>query len=853
MTRQISDREILERLGPGGLVEESRQRGLRFASERPKQTGWAPCHAFDRNDNTPSAALCLEHGEALGRYADQGGGERSLSFFDLLSSLAPGEFSDWRAARDYLLGKVGDGQPTPRTNGSAKPKTPPVDLMEQVEPMHDEVERYSALATWAKAKGLNIDAIERAGAIACRWPRNSASAQTCLAFPAKDRQQVCAALLYCIDGKAFPAAGSLAARKTHLLKGSRDGLVIVGDKTDFATSHTAWLCEGITDAIALAANLPVGHIACANVCGAKSCPLDAAEMLQEKAVYICRDADKPGQAGAKIVADKLAGKVLEVRVIKLPYDISENKGKDLRDFFAEGHTVDELLTIAKDTPEWVAEDERLSPAETLTQFLEGRGVDQPAGPAFTNYKVVAASDDNGKPIEKPMPLTMAEIRTQQAALLGTWPRRVGRVLFVPHDAEGISWLQSPDALFGWIASQLGNTNWGRLQGCISKAEFFAELQRDGYAHEAVEFLPHFPPIPRHYYASAELKPGDGEALRSLLSRFSPATSIDADLLLAAFATPLWGGPPGARPAFIFTADSGRGVGKSKSASMIPLLFGGAIEVDQKEDMAAVKTRMLSNEGLTKRIAFLDNVKSLRFSWAELESLVTTMHISGKRLFAGEGARKNLFTWLITLNGASLSKDLAQRAVLIKLSRPTYIGNWEEETSKFIVENRNAIIADLQAFFEQPCEPLAKHSRWAAWEQAILARLAEPEEVQTVIAERQAVADVEAEECGIIEDFFADRLLDLGYDIVEHRVFIPTEIACRWFNRATGESKGTTAVTRMMNQLVTEQHIKRISTSSSRSHGRGMIWASPDFNPSETLRTDIADRIDAKKRYNEWSY
>jgi hypothetical protein len=83
-----------------------------------------------------------------------------------------------------------------------------------------------------------------------------------------------------------------------------------------------------------------------------------------------------------------------------------------------------------------------------------------------------------------------------------------------------------------------------------------------------------------------------------------------------------------------------------------------------------------------RIALLDNVKTTRFSWAELEALITREVISGKRMYVGDASRPNLITWLITLNGASLSTDMAQRVVEIRLADPEYRETWESEVTAF---------------------------------------------------------------------------------------------------------------------------------------------------------------------------
>jgi hypothetical protein len=123
------------------------------------------------------------------------------------------------------------------------------------------------------------------------------------------------------------------------------------------------------------------------------------------------------------------------------------------------------------------------------------------------------------------------------------------------------------------------------------------------------------------------------------------------------------------------------------------------------------------------------------------------------MYTGEGDRPNLLTWLITLNGANLSRDLAQRCVIIRIKRPIYSGDWEEQTRAYIDRNRPAILGDLLALLRSQRKPPAKYTRWGLWERDVLSRLPDPHEAQAVILERQAEADVDEEEAGIIEDAF----------------------------------------------------------------------------------------------------
>ena len=49
-----------------------------------------------------------------------------------------------------------------------------------------------------------------------------------------------------------------------------------------------------------------------------------------------------------------------------------------------------------------------------------------------------------------------------------------------------------------------------------------------------------------------------------------------------------------------------------------LLCGGFMSVSPHETMEDLKKRLFSEEGRERRLLLLDNVKTLRFSWDELE-------------------------------------------------------------------------------------------------------------------------------------------------------------------------------------------------------------------------------------------
>lgn len=530
----------------------------------------------------------------------------------------------------------------------------------------------------------------------------------------------------------------------------------------------------------------------------------------------------------RVLASALQEQGAIVRCVRIPKPIDD--GKAGLDDYLLTRTANDFLALV----EAAAVPDR--PRKRLTP-----------GTPVRNFEFVERTEANGEKKKEQIALPMDAILTSISQSTGEWPRRVGTSLFVPAPG-GVSWITSPAALFGFV----GNTTekppeFNRGAGFHTKEETFQEIRRTATSYLAVETLPHEPPIANHYYACDTPSPGDGTALDELVGRFCFETTIDADLFRAALATVLWGGAGGTRPAFLFDSADGRGAGKSKTASMLIQFAGGAIDLSTNEDSGIVKQRLLSADGLTKRIAVLDNVKSLKFSWAELEALITSPTISGKALYVGESQRPNNLLWIITLNGASLSTDMAQRCVVIRVKKPPYKPTWEEETRAFIESHRDALIADIIAFLRTEPQPLASYSRWGAWERDILSRLPEPSEAQAVIRERQAGADVECEESDTVEDHFREQLEQASYSAAECCVFIPSTIAMQWWNTATGERQSVTAVSRKLKQLIDAGNLRNITHCPSRAYGRGVRWVGEECVPNVPMNVDLIARIEASKQ------
>ncbi|MEZ6097855.1 MAG: hypothetical protein R3E01_02680 [Pirellulaceae bacterium] len=461
-----------------------------------------------------------------------------------------------------------------------------------------------------------------------------------------------------------------------------------------------------------------------------------------------------------------------------------------------------------------------------------------------NYEEVAIEGDDGKVKTVKVPRSMSEVIDDLHRITDGWPRRVDNLPFVDDMLHGLSYFDRDgcNRFFGWLKRR-ASVHWTSGEKFVNRGEFFAEASRTCQQYAGIENYPHEPPVANLFYRSAAPQPGDGTHLRWLLDRFRPETSIDRDLIQAAMMTTLWGGPPGCRPAFVITAKEGRGVGKTKLAELIALVVGGFIDVNHGDSMHVIKERLLSPDAMTLRVGLLDNVKSHRLSWAELEGLVTSPIVSGRRLYVGEGRRPNLLTWFITLNGVSLATDMAQRAVVINLVRGENSATWYEETQRYIWDHRQAIIGDVVAALGADRLALPNYSRWGAWEHDILERLPEPAETQRVILERQAASNTDLDEADLLEDAIATYLRRLGYDPNRNQVRIPVGVLADWFNRAMTEKLNSAKVGRILAGMAEQRQLKYLTPGPSRTFGRCWIWTGHEADTVvERISNDLPDRI-----------
>ncbi len=356
--------DILERLD---VKAEYASLGVKFLpSSRVRDNGYIECFAFDREEKRPSAAICVK-GKSIGRYVDKAGQGLNLSFFDFCAKFFPSRFPTWQAARKHYAAETGvkiSGQPKAADRGSDKLK-----FLDQAKMRH-------ALRIWAKKKGgISLQACLDFGARLALWPATAfaASQSVVIAFPVfkPNSDKPCGQVivnssggdLRLYRGKDNPAT----FEKVLSVGGSESGMLGLYGCKRIVDAKYVWLVEGLSDGLSVQTIIPPDlqgiHVVIANSAGATEHPKpEWIAALKGKIVFLCRDCDIPGRAGAERWGGALAN-VATVHDVQLPYPIVEKHGPDVRDYIMEGATWETLFKLAASGPKFEPKAIELEPTK----------------------------------------------------------------------------------------------------------------------------------------------------------------------------------------------------------------------------------------------------------------------------------------------------------------------------------------------------------------------------------------------------------------------------------------------------------------------------------------------------------
>lgn len=333
-------------------LEEYRQIGLRFDTETPNAGGWCQCYAIDRDEQKPSAAVNLQNGF----YTDLGSGQR-LDFYQMMQ-MHGGHSGFWETLK-ALAEKYGVEVPKGRPTHSPESDV----AFQRWTPIGDR---------WCAMKSTSAEAVHLFGGSLCRYKGTF----YCVAFKVFSdpmKEDPAGYVVAQTDGHPIPVYnrnGEITGNcKIKTVSGTPSGLLgehalsvirTVRESGDLSEIKAVFKVEGVTDALALQARIPVdlrrSVLVVTNSAGCAERPKDEyKDAFEGLPVVLIHDQDEPGQKGLSGWKSFLAGRASSLKVVNLPFPMTKTHGKDLKDFFTEGHTFHELMELVKEAEPITAE------------------------------------------------------------------------------------------------------------------------------------------------------------------------------------------------------------------------------------------------------------------------------------------------------------------------------------------------------------------------------------------------------------------------------------------------------------------------------------------------------------------
>ncbi len=203
---------------------------------------------------------------------------------------------------------------------------------------------------WCMKKApIKIEALKAFGARLARYQKKT----VCVALPIWGEQlaqgEPVGWIVYNVTGGTLQSKDGPVTKKVTW--GSDTGLVGLVDRLRDPAARRI-KTEGPTDGLALLSmNLSTSDAIFCNACGAIERPDKDAfnwlpSLVENSSCVTVGDADHAGEEGSKRWANFFAATASASRIVRLPYDIVPSHGKDLRDYFAEGKSIDEFEQLA---------------------------------------------------------------------------------------------------------------------------------------------------------------------------------------------------------------------------------------------------------------------------------------------------------------------------------------------------------------------------------------------------------------------------------------------------------------------------------------------------------------------------
>lgn len=548
-----------------------------------------------------------------------------------------------------------------------------------------------------------------------------------------------------------------------------------------------WLAEGEKDAETL-----IGWGLCGTTApmGAGKWHDHYTEWLRGKDIIIVRDRDDAGLLHARHVAEAILPTVASLRVL-CPW----RTAKDVTEWAeTESGSAARLVAAAAAT----------KPVADVADILDSeaaavaRAKELNREP-FRNYTLEDTVSPRGKKDIVRVPRQVNDLVDETFGRFLGFPCRVGtNALFdFDRDTNRIEYFTKHPALFSWIGEKSRQIySFAKIDGSVSKEEFFEALLRRAPRYENIVRAPYWPPRPDAFLAFREpvkATPGHS-ALNGFLDFFCPADDATRILLPAFVAAPLYWRAGIQRPSWVIDSADGAGVGKTTLVELVATLYNCVpirTSMNQlKTDFQELVKNILSAGGRESRIVLVDNATGTVNSDA-LADMITATSISGRVPYGrGEESRPNDLTFCITANNASLSNDLASRSICLTLARPqSGPRDWKRAVLDYINRNRYGILGDIVATFSAPapftCVP---RTRCPEFEREVIvpfcATADEYDLAMDAMTARRDAANAEGESGRRIEEAFLFGLPECGVTEPDYSVvFVRQEIVDRWLRDA----------------------------------------------------------------------
>jgi hypothetical protein len=259
-----------------------------------------------------------------------------------------GEGNDFDLVACFQLGKSRDAEIGPLDTRKIMEVLAAHGLREARDQVGDGKRRNLTIADLARLKNVTEQSLKRLGALEMSGG---------VGFPMRNAQGELTGYRM-----RFPDGGQKTFGPTEGTKG-RNAMLY---PDDLDRAKPIILCEGETDC---AKALDMGLNAMASP-GAGQIKSADAPWFRGASVIIVPDLDKPGQRGARRIANMLVGLAAQVRIVRLLGEVKEDSGQDLRDFFNGGGTLD-LFNKLVEQAELVQVDEgKTTPTQLLLNIAE---------------------------------------------------------------------------------------------------------------------------------------------------------------------------------------------------------------------------------------------------------------------------------------------------------------------------------------------------------------------------------------------------------------------------------------------------------------------------------------------------